>query len=313
MGEKKRDEMHPWRCVDSLDRKSWWKDRVVGGVGGRAEGSVLDGVDGGTNVRLEEGVGCANGRRREKRGKQRWEQVVRGPECSEEGPDSSQPRSAAGGHHELLKQKSRWHRRSGSCLAPPPQPQHRLWPQAPVSPAHMDLTAPGVGAGGTDGAVGTRQAILPLALPGCCFVWPRSASGDGDRLSDSGSALGGIQESSQGLLTPRRWGALASAHDWLQTMSGVAGQETCSWMDRWPNSRVREPGPAGPPSSLPGTEGACLVGCPCPSPPSKPHTSLPWEPPGKTWGSARLEALWGPYCLSEAPSPTPHPSAEPCI
>ena len=32
-------------------------DRVVGGVGGRAEESVLDGVDGGVNVRLEEGVG----------------------------------------------------------------------------------------------------------------------------------------------------------------------------------------------------------------------------------------------------------------
>ena len=44
---------------------------MVGGVGGRTEGSVLDGVDGGTNVRLEEGVGCTNGRRREKRGKQR--------------------------------------------------------------------------------------------------------------------------------------------------------------------------------------------------------------------------------------------------
>ena len=46
--------------------------------------------------------------------------------------------------------------------------------------------------------------------------------------------------------------------------------------------------------------------------PSKSNASLPQEPTGRVWGSTRLEAQWGSFCLSEAPSPTPHPSVEPC-
>lgn len=79
-------------------------------------------------------------------------------------------------------------------------------------------------------------------------------------------------------------------------------------MAELPGAGARASRPACPSA---GDRGSLPCWLPMPLP-SKSHASLLREPTGRMWGSARLEAQWGSFCLLEAPSPTPHPSAEPC-
>ena len=90
-------------------------------------------------------------------------------------------------------------------------------------------------------------------------------------------------------------------------MSGAAGQETCSRTDRWPNSRVWEPGPAGPPFPLPGTEAACLAGCPCCSPVS-PTPLCPKSPQGGCGGAPGWRHSGAPSASQKHHLPPPTPA-----